>query len=244
MNIAIITASGRGTRMGEEYKDSPKQFLDVEGKPVLFYCLEKFENNNNIDAIIIVTLKDYISFVQDKVNEYDLKKVKAIVQGGDTLKQSIMKGFEKAKDFMSSEDDTIVIHDGVRPMVFDSVITDIIKSAKEKGPSLTGIPNKTGNFMITENSEVNKFYTKNQVYAGGTPQALSAKDLQYAYNEGIKRNILDDENYGTCFISLLYTLGKKIYIVQDKELMNLKITTPAELEIFRAIIRIREEKNK
>lgn len=241
MNIAIISASGRGTRMGEEYKDSPKQFLDVEGKPVLFYCLDVFEQNLDIDVVIIVTLDEYIPFVQEKIKEYDLKKVKGVVKGGKTLKQSIFNGFMKANEFIESEDDIIIIHDGVRPLVFSSVISDTIKSAKENGPSLTGIPNKTGNFLINSDCSVKEFHSKNEVFAGGTPQALSVRDFHYAYNEGNRRNILDDENYGTCYISLLYTLGKKIYIVNDKELMNLKITTPSELEIFRAIMRIRKE---
>ena len=244
MNIAIITASGIGTRMGEKYKNSPKQFIEVEGKPVLFYCIEHYDKHPEIDAIIIVTLKDYIPFVEDKIKEFNLKKIVGVVPGGKTVKKSIKNGYDKAKELKINEDDIILIQDGVRPIVFDTVISNVIQSVKENGPTLPGIPNKTGNYIIAENKEVKERFSKNQIFAGTSPQSMTIKDFEFTYNKAMEKDILDDERFSTCYVSLAHTLGKKIYIVEEEELMNLKITTPAELEIFKAIMRIGKEENR
>lgn len=241
MNYCVITAGGTGTRMGEKYRETPKQFLEVEGKPVLFYCVETANSNEDLDNIIIVTLEDYIPFVEQKVKEYGLDKVSAVVTGGSSLKRSIYEGYREARRQGAKDDDIIVNIDGVRPFVFSSVITDAIKSATEKGPTLSAIPNKTGDYMVEDDMQVCEFFTKNTVYAGGTPAAQKFSDLEFAYTTATERGILDDERYGTCYISLLRTLGRKVYIVEDLELMNLKITTPDELYIFKAIMKIRKE---
>ncbi len=241
MNYCVITAGGTGTRMGEKYRETPKQFIEVEGKPVLFYCVETANSNEDVDEIILVTLEDYIPYVWEKVKEFGLDKVTAVVPGGSSLKRSIYEGYKAARERGAKDDDVMVNIDGVRPLVYSSVISDVIKSAKDKGPTLSATPNKTGDYMVKDDMEVCEFFSKNMIFAGGTPAAQKFSDLEFAYTTAEGRGILDDERYGTCYISLLRTLGRKVYIVEDLELMNLKITTPHELYIFRALMKINKE---
>ena len=241
MNIAIIAAGGIGTRMGEKYKNLPKQFIEIEKKPILFYCIEAYDNHPEIDAIIIVTLKEYIDYVKEELDKHNFKKIKGLVPGGNTVKKSIKNGFDKALELNLNDDDIILIHDGVRPIVYDSVISDVIKSVKENGPTIPRIPNKSGNYILSPKGYVEKIFTKNQIYTGTSPQSMTVKDFKDTYKKATKKEILDDERYSTCYVSLAHSIGKKVYMVEEKELMNLKITTPAELEIFRAIIRNRND---
>lgn len=115
MNIAVIFAGGTGTRMNS--KDKPKQFLKMHDKPIIIHTLEKFENNENIDAIVIACIKDWIDYLSHLIEYYHMSKVKKIVPGGETGQMSIYAGLNVAKDIADGQNAIVLIHDGVRPLI-------------------------------------------------------------------------------------------------------------------------------
>ncbi len=129
MNIAVIFAGGVGKRMGNT--DKPKQFIEIEGKPIIIHTLEHFEKNKNIDAIIVASKVEWIDYLNDLLVKYNIKKVAKVVPGGETGQMSIFNGIKCAKE-MYGDDAIVLIHDGVRPFITDELIDTNIQTVKEK----------------------------------------------------------------------------------------------------------------
>ena len=126
MNIAVIFAGGTGTRMNS--KEKPKQFLRMHDKPIIIHTLEKFQNNENIDAIVIACIKEWINYLSYLIDYYHISKVKKIVPGGETGQMSIYAGLNAAKEISYDNNAVVLIHDGVRPLINNDVINDNIES--------------------------------------------------------------------------------------------------------------------
>ena len=129
MNIAIIFAGGTGSRMHTTSR--PKQFLEYQGKPIIIYTLELFDNHSMIDGIVVACVEAWIPFLEKMLKKFEINKVMRIVSGGETGQESIYKGIVAAKDISESSDDIVLIHDGVRPLITEQTITDNIKMAVE-----------------------------------------------------------------------------------------------------------------
>ena len=138
MNIGVIFAGGIGTRMTS--KALPKQFLKMYGKEIIIYTLEHFEDHKDIDAIVVACVKEWIPFLEELVDRYRLQKVKKIVPGGITGQDSIYQGLKAAKEVAGNEKSIVLVHDGVRPLINEDLITDCIRSVKEKGSAITTAP--------------------------------------------------------------------------------------------------------
>ena len=138
MNIGLIFAGGSGVRMNT--KGLPKQFLEMNGKAIIIHTIEHFEKCKAIDAIVIVCLKDYIEYLEDLLDRDRITKVKKIVPGGSCGQESIYHGLCAAEEISESEDDIILIHDGVRPLISGKLIYDNINMVKEKGNAITVTP--------------------------------------------------------------------------------------------------------
>ena len=137
MNIAVIFAGGTGKRMHSGA--IPKQFLELHGKPLIVYTLEKFQNHQDIDAIVVVCLKSWIGKLEKLVNTYDLNKVRAVTPGGETPQESAFQGLLKVREF-AKDDDIVLVHDGVRPLVDESTITKGIACTRKNGNAITVTP--------------------------------------------------------------------------------------------------------
>ena len=135
MNIAVIFAGGVGSRMHSKQK--PKQFLEMYNKPIIIHTIEYFENHPMIDAIALVCVADWIDYCKSLLYKFRIDKVKAIVPGGETGQLSIYNGLKAAKEIAGDEKSIVLIHDGVRPLINDKVITDNINSVKEHGSAIT-----------------------------------------------------------------------------------------------------------
>src|SRR5690554_1232828 len=123
MNIAIIFAGGVGIRMNS--KEKPKQFLQLHGKPIIIYTLEVFEHHPQIDGIIVACVPEWIMYLQKLLIKFHIKKVSAIVPGGETGQLSIFNGLAAAEKLFP-DDSVVLIHDGVRPLINEQIITDNI----------------------------------------------------------------------------------------------------------------------
>ena len=136
MRTAIIIAGGSGKRM---HQDIPKQFLSVNGKPILIYTLESFQNHPLIDQVLLVVKNGWEDMVWRYIDQYALTKVKWVIVGGKIGQESINNGVQFLKGKIS-ESDTVIIHDGIRPIVDDYVLSDVILTAEEKGSAVSALP--------------------------------------------------------------------------------------------------------
>ena len=148
-NIAVIFAGGTGVRMNTVSR--PKQFIELNGKPVIIYTLELFENHPQIDGIIVACLESWIPFLQGQLEKFHITKVEAIVPGGETGQDSIFNGLACAKK-MFGEDSIVLIHDGVRPLITEQTITDNIETVAKFGNCITCIPS-TETFIVKQEDD-------------------------------------------------------------------------------------------
>lgn len=231
MNVAIIFAGGAGKRMNTTSK--PKQFLELHGKPILIYTLELFQQAPSIDGIIIAMLESWIPYTEELIDRYRVKKVKAIIPGGETGQDSIFRGTEKAHEIYP-DDSVVLIHDGVRPLVDVETIEKCIKSVEDYGTAITVSP-ATETIALMEDGSVGKILPRKDCQLAKAPQCFRLGEF---YSAHVKAR----ESGNTDFIdsaSLMQFYGYKLHTVEGP-VENIKITTPGDYYIFRAISDARE----
>ena len=232
MNIAVIFAGGTGSRMNT--KSRPKQFLELHGKPIIIYTLEKFENHNMIDGIVVVCLKSWIPFLDGLIKKYNITKVCSIVPGGITGQDSIYNGLcEVEKKYPS--DSLVLIHDGVRPLIDEDTITENITCAQLHGNAITVAP-AIETITIKENkNEVGKIIDRSKCQLAKAPQTFVLEDIIAVH----RRSQKDNYTLAIDSASLVSHYGYKLYTVIGAN-ENIKITTPADFFMFRAFMDAKE----
>lgn len=235
MNCALIFAGGTGKRMNTN--GIPKQFLELYGKPIIIYTLEKFENHDSIDAIVISCLADYIPKMWKLCRKFHITKVAAIVAGGSTGQESIYNGLVKV-DELFGDDAIVLVHDGVRPLVDPDTITKCIRSVEECGSAITVTPATETIFLGNQGGQVGEILDRSHCEVAKAPQCFHAGDLLSAHEKARKENrsdFIDSAN-------LMRWYGHTLYTVQGRT-ENIKITTPVDFYIFKAIITAKESSN-
>ncbi len=235
MNIALIFAGGAGTRMNSKAK--PKQFLEVNGKPIIIHTLEIFEQSNEIDLIVVACIENSIDFMHQLVKKYGLHKVQSIIPGGETGQLSIYNGLCEAKRISGNEFEKSIclIHDGVRPLINEQVIHDNIESVKKFGSAITCTVAKETIVLIDETGYVQTATDREVTRIAKAPQSFYLKDVYEIEKKAIesgKINIID-----TC--TLMQQYGKKIHIVEGP-FENIKVTTPDDFYTLRALLQAKE----
>lgn len=233
MNIAIIFASGKGTRMKCEI---PKQFLEINGKPILVHTVELFQYHEKIDKIYISTLKEYIPYVEKLVEMNKLTKVASIIEGGATAQDSIYNGLKKAEEENDSNS-IVLLHDGVRPFVSSDVISANIEGVKKYGNAVTSIPAFETVMMSKDGDVINDVTVRNETFIGQAPQSFYLKDIINAHEE-----IRKSENGYTNMVdacTIFRSLGKNVHMVPGNR-GNIKITTPEDVYTFKAFLQYKE----
>lgn len=232
MNIAIIIAGGIGSRMGLEI---PKQFINVYDKPILIYTLESFEKHPNIDIIELVCIDGWHDVIKAYAKQFNITKLKWIVSGGNTGQESIRNGVYNLEG-KCHPDDTIIIHDGIRPLVDESVLTDVIVKCKKYGNAVTSMPYNEQIFVIDENDSMTttKYIPRETLRRVSTPQAYQFKKLDNAYHEAFDKKI---GIYGSSYTNtMMVELGEKLYFAAGSD-KNIKLTTKDDLELFKAYLK-------
>lgn len=233
MNIGLVIAGGVGARMNNT---TPKQFIAVKGKPIIIYTLEAFQNNSSIDYIAVVCLKGWEDILRKYALKYNITKLKWITQGGDTGMESLRNGMKILRD-NCNEDDIIVIHDAVRPLLSDDIINANIAGVVETGTAITSIP-CTEALLYSEDKETSsKVVDRNLIWRTQTPQSLRLSKFIWAHEEAIKRGITD--TVATC--TLLVELGETVNFVLGQN-DNFKITTAEDIGLLEAYLTAREKK--
>lgn len=229
--VAIILAAGQET-IGTE--NIPKPFVNVFDKPVLMHTLEVFEHNPQVDYIELVCLKGWTEIARAYAKQYNIKKLKSIVTGGETIQETIYNGLLGLEDILQNKD-IVIIHDGIRPLVEDAVLTDVIQIAKEKGNAISSMPNNEQVFVVDENEPktTKQFIPRETIRRVSTPQAYCYGELLEAYKYAFANNI---GIFGPSYADTLYAdLGKKLFFSAGSD-KNIKMNTEDDLGIFEAYL--------
>lgn len=232
MNIAVIFAGGVGRRM--HTKDMPKQFLEVYGKPVIIHTLEKFEQHNEVDAIVIACVKEWIPYLNGLIAEYHLQKVKSVVCGGTTGQESIYNGLVAAKA-IAYEKAIVLIHDGVRPFITSELISDNIASVKKHGSAITTSKVTETILVVDGESSIEEVPDRNRSRLAKAPQSFYLEDILKAHESARKEN--RNDFIDSC--TLMQHYGYKLHLV-DGLPENIKVTTPQDIFTMRSVFEARE----
>ena len=236
MNIGVIFAGGVGKRMRTVEK--PKQFIEINNKPIIIYTLEHFENNDEIDAVVIACLESWIPYLNELLKKFNIKKVKKVVPGGETGQQSIYNGLCAAKEISQSEDDIVLIHDGVRPLINPNLLSKNIACVKEHGSSITaGIVRETIVVINDKDGCVMEVPNRANSRVAKAPQCFYLKDILSAHEKAKAANKFDFID--SCTMMQFY--GHKMYMT-DGPYENIKVTTPDDFYTMRAILQVKEDR--
>ena len=228
-NNAIIIAGGSGSRMG---LDIPKQFINVYGKPVLIYTLEGFQKHPLIDKIEVVCLDGWHEVLRAYSKQFGIDKLKWVVSGGETGQESIRNGVFNLEGKVSGED-IIVIHDGIRPLVDETVLTDVIIKAKQYGNAVSALPYNEQIFVIDDEISTTKYIPRETLRRVSTPQAYRFDLLDEKYHEAFEKEI---GIYGSHYTNtMMAELGVRLYFAAGSD-KNIKLTTKDDLELFKAYL--------
>lgn len=183
MNIALIIAGGSGHRMKQEI---PKQFLNVNDKPVIIYTLEAFQNHPNIDEIGVVCIEGWVQVLEAYARQYHITKLKWVVPGGENGQGSIRNGIEECSR-RYDESATILVHDAIRPMVSAEIISDCIVQCEAHGSAVSVVPCNTVALKKTSDTFSTEVDPRDTIALTQTPQAFPLKKLAWAHREEIGR---------------------------------------------------------
>lgn len=230
MNIAIIIAGGVGSRMGH---DIPKQFINVYDKPVIIYTLEGFQRHPLIDAIEVVCIDGWHDVLWAYAKQYGITKLKWIISGGKTGQESIRNGIYNLEGKVS-DDDVIIIHDGIRPLVEETVLSDVIVKCNQYGNAVTSMPYNEQIFVIDDEKSTIKYIPRETLRRVSTPQAYKFRKLDDKYHEAFEKEI---GIYGSSYTNtMMVELGERLYFAAGSD-KNIKLTTKDDLEIFKGYLK-------
>ena len=235
MNIAVIVAGGSGHRMGQEI---PKQFINVYDKPVLIYTLEAFQNHPQIDAIEVICLDGWHDIVRAYARQFDITKLKWVVSGGETGQESIRNGVFNLEG-KCKDDDIIIIHDGIRPMIDQFVLTDVIVKCEQYGNAVTSTPYNEQIFVMDDDISTVQYIPRDTLRKVATPQAYRFDLLDEKYHEAYEKEI---GIYGSSYTNTMLTeLGVRLYFAAGSD-RNIKLTTKDDLELFKALLHTEQDR--
>ncbi len=232
MNIGMIIAGGSGQRMHQEI---PKQFINVYDKPVIVYTLEAFQSHPDIDAILVVCIDGWHEILRAYARQFGITKLKWVVSGGENGQSSIRNGIEELARNCSDED-IVLIHDAIRPLISTEIISDSIAKCKLFGSAITAIPCNEAMLYSEDGTASEKSIDRSTLKRTQTPQTFPLGKLVWAHKTALERGITN--SVASC--TLMVELGEKIYFSAGSE-KNIKITTPDDLDIFKALLKMRGE---
>lgn len=232
MNIAMLIAGGSGQRMNQ---DIPKQFINVNDKPVIVYALEAFQRHPNVDVIAVVCLEGWQEILKAYSRQFNITKLKWVTTGGGNGQESIHNGIKMLKE-NCQEDDMVLIHDAIRPMVSQKIISDCISKCKLYGSAITVIPCVEAVLFSENHVDAKQSIDRSTLMRTQTPQAFYLSKLIWAHQEAARRGITN--SIATC--TLMIELGEKVSFSTGSE-KNIKLTTTDDIEIFKALLNSKKD---
>ena len=235
MNIAVIFAGGVGQRM--HTYDKPKQFLEMNGKPIIIHTIEHFDEHPEIDGIVVVCIDSWIPYLQAKLNKFNIQKVLKITSGGNTSQKSIRKGLYTVRECVNIDPRNVIvlIHDGVRPLIDEKLISDNISAVKKYGNAITVVPAIETVIETNDKGEIEKVADRSHCRMARAPQSFYLSEIIAAH----ERAVADGEEEMIDSAMLMQHYGTVLHTVNGP-MENIKITNPMDYYIFRAIVMARE----
>lgn len=230
-NVAVIFAAGVGKRMNTVSR--PKQFLELNGKPVIIYTLEIFDNHPSIDGIVVVCVESWIPFLKKQLKKFEINKVVDVVPGGNTGQLSIYNGLVAAEKHYGGECN-VLIHDGVRPLITEQTITDNIDMVNREGNCITCVPS-IETFIVKQEDGTLNIPPRKDSFIARAPQSFCLKDIIAAHRRALAEGC--DNYIDSCTMMSHY--GHTMHTVEGP-MENIKITTPTDFFIFRAMVQVHE----
>lgn len=231
-SVAIVFAAGSGTRMGAEV---PKQFLELEGRPVLAHTLELFERHPLVDGIYLVVNADWTERAVEFAREYGISKLLGVTAGGDSAQESIYRGLRYAAE-REPADAAVLLHDGVRPYVTDEVIAANIESVEKYGSAVTYTPCYETIVVSRDGGRIDSMPRRAESYTAQAPQSFRLGEILAAHERvrarpGGYEGLVDQA-------TLCFELGIPVHLVPGNR-GNVKITTPEDLVTLGALMKWR-----
>lgn len=227
MNIALIIAGGSGNRM---HQDIPKQFLTVNERPVIIYTLEAFERHPEIDAIAVVCIEGWEQVLWAYAKQFNITKLRYVIPGGENGQASIRNGVYELEKYFS-EDDIVLIHDAIRPMVSAEIISDCIRITARYGNAITVIPCAEA-MMQTEDGVISTgSYPRGKLKRTQTPQGFRIGNICDLHRRALEQGITN--SVASC--TLVIEMGEQVYFSVGSE-KNIKLTTIDDIDIFKALL--------
>lgn len=233
MNIAIIFASGSGVRMGAGI---PKQYLEVNGKPILIHTVQLFQFHKEIDKIYVAVQESYIPYVESLVQEYHLTKVAGVLAGGATAQDSIYFAMKRAAE-ENNPDSIVLLHDGVRPFISYDVISDNIASVEKYGNGITCTPCYETILLSKDGEKVDSVPYRKETFTAQAPQSFYLRDIIEIHDRIRSSDTKYENMVDAC--TMCTKLGIPVHMVSGNR-GNIKVTTPEEFYFFRALLNYRE----
>ncbi len=231
MNIALIFAGGSGSRMNTTSR--PKQFLQLHGKEIIVYTLENFQNHREIDNIVVACKADWIDYLWQLVEKYNLTKVRWIVEGGETGQMSIYNGLVELEKHCPANS-VVLVHDGVRPFASEKLISQCIESVRQHGSAITVVP-AVETIVTTENGKIQNITDRSKCFLAKAPQCFILSELLSAHRKAQQDNEINTIDSA----SIMKRYGYNLFTVEGSY-DNIKITTPADFYTFRALCDVHE----
>ncbi len=238
MNIAIIFAGGSGIRM--KTHGLPKQFLKLEGKPIIIKTLENFEKNSNINKIYIACKSDWIDYLKEEIENYNIKKVVKIVEGGETGQDSIYNALKAASE-ENPKDSIVLIHDGVRPFITQNLIDQNIEDVKKYGSSITSTPCFETAIVSEDGQNIQEVPNRDSMYTAQAPQCFYLGEIIKVHEK--VRNTENKYNGIVDSCNLMRKNGHEVHITIGNR-NNIKVTTPTDYYVIQALYKYEKDEEK
>lgn len=230
MNIALIIAGGSGNRMGQ---DIPKQFMHVDGSPIIIHTMLCFQHHPDIEAIAVVCLRGWETVLQSYANQFNVTKLKWIFPGGNSGMESIHNGIYGLKEAGCADEDLVLIHDAVRPLLSQDIISSNIAICKAYGYAITGIKCREAVLESHDGFSTKTSIPRDTLIRTQTPQTFSLKNIINVHELAKQKGIMD--SVASCTLVAEIQEDIEMHIVPGSEI-NIKVTTVEDLEILKALM--------
>lgn len=235
MNIALIIAGGSGNRMGQ---DIPKQFMHVDGCPIIIHTMLCFQRHPDIEAIAVVCLRGWETVLQSYANQFNVTKLKWIFPGGNSGMESIHNGIYGLKEAGCADEDLVLIHDAVRPLLSQDIISSNIAICKAYGYAITGIKCREAVLESHDGFSTKTSIPRDTLIRTQTPQTFSLKNIINVHELAKQKGISD--SVSSCTLVAEIQEDIEMHIVPGSEI-NIKVTTVEDLEILKALMHTKKD---
>lgn len=234
MNIALLIAGGSGNRMGQ---DIPKQFIHVDNCPIIVHTMRCFQTHPDIDAIAVVCLNGWDTVLRSYANQFSISKLKWIFQGGKTGMESIHNGIYGFREAGCGDEDLVLIHDSVRPLLSQEIISSNIAVCKAYGYAITGIQCREAILESEDGFTTHSSIPRDRLIRTQTPQTFRLGNIIKVHEEAKEKGLTD--SVASCTL-VAEVGGKEMHIVPGSE-KNIKVTTVEDIEILKALMHTNKE---